>query len=122
MLTREQISAVIKDITYKPGWTLHLGGEDNLYLQVQFDAPDNSSGLIERQHCRKWQLSYHMTVTEIVETAWKAVKIAEEHEARELFKYKGFDIFNSHVNVEQLVLLHETTPKEKLFEFRKSKV
>jgi hypothetical protein len=42
-----------------------------------------------QQKSRKWLLSAHMTKTEIVNTAWFAVKTAIEHEAREEFFYQG---------------------------------
>ena len=51
---------------------------------------------------RKWRLSPHMTDSEIVGTALKAVLTAEEHEARENFLYRGRPIFGPHLDVDQL--------------------
>ncbi len=51
---------------------------------------------------RKWLLSPHMTKSEIVQTAFKCIVTAEEHEAREKFLYKGKAIFGPHFDVEQL--------------------
>jgi hypothetical protein len=51
---------------------------------------------------RKWRMSMHMTYSEIVQTALKAVLTAEEHEAREQFLYRGRAIFGPHLNVETL--------------------
>lgn len=75
------------------------------FLQIQFMAPDLVSGEPERQYCRKWQLSLHMTVSEIVYTAFKAVLAALEHEAREQFRFRGASCLGPHVDVEQLVEL-----------------
>lgn len=78
---------------------------ERTYLQVEFEAPDNweITGRMAIQQGRKWYLSPYMTKTEIVNTAWFAVKTAIEHEAREEFKYKGVDIYNTHIDVETLV-------------------
>lgn len=43
-----------------------------------------------------------MVKSEVVATAMKAVLAAEEHEARELFKYRGKAIFNPHIDVDAL--------------------
>jgi hypothetical protein len=75
------------------------------YLQIQFMAPDLTSGKPERQYCRKWSLSLHMTVSEVVYTAFKAVMAALEHEAREQFRFRGASCLGPHVDVEQMVAL-----------------
>lgn len=48
-----------------------------------------------------------MTVSELVQTALKAVLTAVEHEVREQFLYRGRAIFNPHCDVEELVALCE---------------
>lgn len=94
-----------KNITYK-NWEFFVGDKNGvIYLQIKFDAADNFSGEVEKQHCRKWQLSEWMTPTEVVQTAWAAVQRAEMHEAAENFKFKGYDVFNNHINVKALAEL-----------------
>jgi hypothetical protein len=124
MKNLQDLKDIISKITYKPGWTFlvttgksFLGEDMPPYLQIQFDAPDNFTGQVERQHCRKWQLSYHMTTTEIVRTCFLAALQAERHESEELFRYKGYDIFNSHINVEHLVELQQDRGLN-LYEYR----
>jgi hypothetical protein len=51
---------------------------------------------------RKWKLSFHMTRSEIVQTALKAVLTAVEHEVREQFLYRGKPIFGPHLDVDRL--------------------
>jgi len=98
----EIIKFINDHIKYKD-WTFKVGDKNGaMFLQVQFDAPDNFTGKGERQHCRKFQLSEWMTPTEIVQTCWLAVQRAELHEAAEQFKYKGRDIFNTHISVDAL--------------------
>jgi hypothetical protein len=63
----------------------------------------NVSGEPHSWNGRCWRLSEHMTPTEIVLTAFKAVLTALEHEAREQFTYKGVAVLDSHIDVEELV-------------------
>ena len=56
---------------------------------------------------RKWDLSAHMTDSEVVMTAFKAVLTALEHEAREHFRFMGLRPFNPHFNVYDLIDLDQ---------------
>lgn len=96
---------VASNIKYKD-WAFVINEKNGvMYLQIQFIAKDNFSDDTSIQHCRKWQLSKWMTETELVQTAWAAVQRAEIHEAAENFKFKGADIFNTHLDVEWLAAL-----------------
>lgn len=66
-------------------------------------AECQDTGGIKEQAGRKWRLSKHMTDSEIVQTAFLAVRTAQEHELREQFKYKGYAIFNPHFDLDHLV-------------------
>lgn len=101
-MTRNQIESILREVKYLD-WTFHLGQDgDRLYLQVQFWAVDRATTEAAEQRCRKWMLSPHMTKSEIVQTAFKAVLTAIEHESRELFTYKGKAIFGPHFHVDFL--------------------
>lgn len=78
------------------------------YLQATYPERCIQTGEVEIQHTRKWQLSYHMTKSELVQTAFKCALTSMEHRTRELFKYKGKRIFGPHFDVERLVELCET--------------
>lgn len=80
-----------------------LAAKAPLYLQVRFQAPEGW------QHGRKWLLSPHMTDSEIVMTAFKAVMTAAEHEVRENFLYQDKRIFGPHLNVEVLAAVADMT-------------
>ncbi len=107
-MNKSEFTQFVKDnISYKD-WIFIVNDKNGaIYLQIQFLAPDNITGANERQYCRKWLLSEYMTTSEIVETCWAAVQRAEIHEAAELFKYKGSDIYNRHISVDSLVELHK---------------
>lgn len=91
-----------------PGYTFRVEGDfiGVTYLQASFDAPCSlDGGAPATQTTRKWQLSVHMTPSELVQTALKCVLTSQEHEAREQFTYRGKAIFGPHFDVEQLVAL-----------------
>lgn len=97
-MTHAELRAIVADIRFND-WTFHVGQKgDVLYFQVHFyDA------LQQLQHGRKWLLSEHMTASEVVLTAFKAVITALEHEARETFTYKDRAILGPHIDVEALI-------------------
>ena len=79
----------------------------DLRLRAEWPAPDAGTGQMEKQQSRWWPLSKHMVKTEIIQTALKCVFVAEEHEIREAFKYKGKAPFNTHIDVDTLVAVSE---------------
>jgi len=103
--TTAELQAVVDLVEYKD-WKFVLieKSEDVVLLQIHFMAPDNESGgEAILQKGRKWYLSPWMCNTEIVQTVWAAVSRAELHEIQEQFLYKGFSIWNNHVDVDALV-------------------
>ena len=74
-------------------------------LQVESDGQCARTGEPLTWRGRKWFLSFHMTRSEVVQTAFKAVLTALEHEARESFLYRDQPIFGPHFDVEKLVAL-----------------
>ena len=104
--TLESVRQVLSRVTF-PGLIIDAHGDaGRLYLQVENTGGQNN---ITGEHYswkgRKWRLSPHMTDSEIVQTALKAVLTAYEHEIRELFKYRDVPIFDPHYDVEKLVEL-----------------
>lgn len=103
MKTDTEISEILGRITF-PGFRFVLGRKDETrYLQIHCDDGKNTeTGESLPWKGRKWMLSVHMTATEIVRTAYKAMLAAIEHEASELFRYRGQSIFNPHFDVDVL--------------------
>ena len=92
----EQINNVLKFVRYK-SWDIYTDPDDKFaHLYVSF----TSDGEVLKG--RKWMLSPHMTKSEVVQTAFLAVKTAEEHEMREKFTYCGRPIFGPHQDVDTL--------------------
>lgn len=77
----------------------YVGTTPLLYLVIGFSAPCAVTGEVKTQRSRKWLLSPHMTDGEVVQTAWLAVQVALEHEAREDFKFREAAIFGPHFDI-----------------------
>ncbi len=102
------LQILVDQIEYKD-WSFFIGLKGEvLYLQVQFLAPDNGSENpdLDIQKGRKWMLSEHMTKSELIQTALKAVITAEEHETRELFLFREKPIYAPHFDVEDLYRIY----------------
>lgn len=104
LLIRTQ--TLLGDITY-PGLDYEVAREVNR-VQVRVKCHNgvcNETGKRMSWNGRWWRLSPHMTDSEIVGTLFKATLTALEHEAREVFRFKGKAIYDAHLSVHQLALL-----------------
>lgn len=96
----ERFRAALAKVNYK-NWAFETGCDGpRCFLQVKFKDCTGAEW-----KGRKWLLSPHMTDSEVIQTAFKAVMTAEEHETREAFKYLGQAIFGPHYDVNQLAEL-----------------
>lgn len=103
--TKEEIRDLVGLVQYRdwnftleePGYSEHI-----VFLRLRW-----VDERCERQSGRRWALSTAMTRSEIVQTCLAAVLAAEEHEARERFRYKGKAPFNPHLDVEWLTAIHD---------------
>lgn len=110
----------LKDVKFED-WDFNVRMDgDRPYLQIGFwdyDATQPVAAKSEKlyQTGRKWMLSPHMTKSEVVQTAFKAVMTAMEHEVREKFFYKERAIFGPHFNID---VLHAACGQKETKEFR----
>ncbi len=100
---------IVGDLHFQ-NWEFNIGDMgEGFYLQVQFEAPDLASvgqnAAPEIQRGRKWYVSRHATRGEVIQTAFLAVKTAQEHELREQFTYRGRAIFGPHFDIGTLVAM-----------------
>lgn len=115
----EKLQEVVQRVTY-PGLRFGLRPQCNYPLvfgvfsmeevDIRVECPEgvcNVTGAIEPWNGRWWRLSPHMVPQEIVQTMFKAVLTALEHEAREQFLYKGVSVFDPHYDLDQLVELRK---------------
>ena len=112
-MTQTEMDEILETIEYKDWTFITIKRDHVIYLRCSWWGECNTSGMMTRQKSRKWQLSPHMTKSELVQTALKAVLTAEEHEAREKFKYKGKAVFGPHIDIEQLYLVCDNLEERK---------
>lgn len=93
---------LLERIRYKD-WRFQVRAKNGvLFLQLRWESVCCVTGERSWQTSRKWMLSHHMTDSEVVQTALLAVLTAEEHEAREQFRYDGAAVFGPHYDVRAL--------------------
>jgi hypothetical protein len=107
-MTREEIIDIV-GLCRAPGMYIRVHQDPSstmpprMYLQVGGTCADARDPRKEIKWAgRKWFLSQHMTRSEIVQTAFKAVITAMEHEVREGFTFRGEPIYGPHWDVELL--------------------
>lgn len=98
----QRAKEITSSLRYKGWWFFIRTRKGEMYLQVEFIARDKVSEQRTMQKGRKWFVSQHCTESELVFTALKAVLTAEEHEAREEFKYLGRAVANPHIDIQSL--------------------
>lgn len=86
-------------------------GDGRIFLQVIYIAPCSKIGVVQGWRGRKFYLSDHMTVDELIKTAYLAFKLAVEHEVMEGFKVDGKILFNPHVDFESLLKISDQEVK-----------
>jgi hypothetical protein len=92
--------------TMDDGLRMHcFPGDTHPYLQIQGQQRCSLTGEWLHWTGRKWQLSVHMTESEIVGTVFKAWETWFEHELRERFRYKGVQVFDPHRSIQALLQL-----------------
>lgn len=95
----------IADVSYPGLEFLLVKKESSTFLQVSCpEGKCNVTGAPLPWKGRKWYLSASCTGSEVVQTAFKAVLTALEHEARESFHYKGVPVCDPHLDLENLVI------------------
>ena len=103
--TIEEVRAIIDQIQFLDRQLVVLVMGGGYYLQVQYMEKDVDTGKMELQKARKWYISSFSTETEIVETAYKALRTSWEHVLNEHFLYKGLRIYSPHFDVQARIRL-----------------
>lgn len=107
--THDSLEALVVDIDYSARYPI-FACEDagGLYLQVgiigfdNYENPSQSPAPAKIVYGRKWRVELELPTSEIIQTAFLALKKAREHEIRELFRLietdsRGYSTpFNNH--------------------------
>jgi hypothetical protein len=109
-----EMRAVIEQVSF-PEYEFFVGESLHgfIYLQGEYDEANTVTGIIERQHTRRWALSPDMTKSEIVATTFKCVMTSMEHKAREWFTYRDAAIYQPHYDVDDLLAICEKRDSRK---------
>lgn len=106
--TVESVQALLDRIRYKESFLLFASADpDNpgqIYFQVGIIGRENYGPQGQERpkkivYGRKWRVEEFSPTSELIQTALLALKSAEEHEARELFTYRGRTIFSNHFDL-----------------------
>jgi len=99
------LQEIVSNISIPAPLNIKIGEhpEGRMFIQINQNTTCNRTGKPYLEGGRKWDISAHMTESEIVFTVWKAVLTFLEHEARENFTYKGKKIFDPHISVNALL-------------------
>ena len=80
--------------------------DTDFHIRAEWLAPDNVTGKMEKQQSRWWRVSKHSRKNELINAAFACIKMAEEHEMRENFKYmfegQWTMPYNTHTDVDWL--------------------
>lgn len=89
--TRVTVEALVKDISYSSHYPIFISHDKGgIFLQIGIIGYDNYKSAQSQQgqkivFGRKWRIEPNLPTSEIIQTAFLAIKKAKEHEIRELF-------------------------------------
>lgn len=93
--TLQSVNEVLSQISFPAHFRVIAAEKDNqVYLQVAILNPDNyqpngpNHKAIKLLFGRRWYVEENLPTSELIQTAFLALKVAREHEVRELIKYK----------------------------------
>ncbi len=107
-LSFDEIGEIIDRIEYLD-WEIRLRSDGpRPYLQIFGHGPNPKNDMIEEDWSgRKWFISPHMCINEIIRTAYKAIDCAVQHEMNEMFLYKGQPVFTPHMDYDEIAEIME---------------
>jgi hypothetical protein len=116
-MTLQEINNILESVTFnfyqhKFWWRTFEKG-DGFLIQLCCRMVDNETGNMSDQHGGKHYISSFAIKDEVVNKAWNACQDFIIHEAREAFKYKGQAIYQPHWNVDELLVLTESSEPAK---------
>jgi len=76
-----------------------------MLMKATYVEEDIQTGSVATQTTRKWYISPHAALSEIVQTAFLCILTSAEHRVREHFKFDGGRPYGPHFNAETLAEL-----------------
>lgn len=102
-MTFEEIQKIISNVQYKK-WFVELYNTPEFVIRLSWFDTCSVTGKQMIQHSREWFMQPEgLTEDMVVQTIFKAIQNAEEHEVKERFRYKGKRVFNPHITINNLL-------------------
>lgn len=108
LMTFDMAARIITAIQYRD-WNIRIhrprGGFEDMHAILRFDfdwqAPDATAPQYELaqdidMHSTGHFISAYMDETQILRRVFHAIRIAEDHETREFFRYRDVQVFDPH--------------------------
>lgn len=108
LMTFEKAARIITAVAYRD-WEIHIhrprGSYDDPMMILRFDFAWQAPNAVAPQyelaedidmHSTGHYISAYMDETQILRRVFHAIRIAEDHEAREFFRYHDKQIFDPH--------------------------
>ncbi len=102
MLHLERVHGVLRKLKFQDWKFVAAERGGMVYIKATWAAPCNVTGTPSQQVSRRWLIRPEASEMEIVQTAFKLVITALEHEAREQFAWHGRAVLGPHQNLDQL--------------------
>ncbi|NRB37600.1 MAG: hypothetical protein HRU20_03925 [Pseudomonadales bacterium] len=106
--SRASVEKLVLDINYSDRYPVFVcEHETGIYIQIGIVGVDNYQAAEQQKtkivYGRKWHVEPELPTSEIIQTVLLAIKIAREHEERELFRFdlgqKTCTPFNTHLDL-----------------------
>ncbi|MBQ4833316.1 hypothetical protein J8L70_08695 [Pseudoalteromonas sp. MMG010] len=126
--TLDSVKKILENIDFSTHFRVLAAQKNNeIYIQVAVLSPDNyqTSNAKKLLFGRRWLVEKELPTSELIQTAFLALKIAREHEVRELFQFchsKGSSTpFNNHHDLPLMAqnpeLITADTPQDNITDF-----
>ena len=90
------MAAALKEFTYKPGWTLGVGGPGGRYLCIMALTDDSTNPQARRHTQHMFLIPDGLDRRGWVRWVFDRILDAERHEAAEFFRVDGAAVFYPH--------------------------
>jgi hypothetical protein len=98
----ERVRGILQEVKFKQAQFTVEAAAGGFLLQICCAEQDVECNVERSFEGRKWFIPADATLSEIVQTAFKAVVTWQEHEARDGFLYQGLRVFGPHYDVDTL--------------------